>query len=465
MGKKPSLNIFRCKIRYIFMVFMYLCLANSQAQVHTFVHTYQDWGAGDIVEDHKNGYLLLVGYNSVRIDRHGNKLWTQNLASEIVLQTEKDSNSYFQFGTASEQGGVFFNKLDYEGNLLEYNFIFTQNKNDSQITPRDVIYDKKRDQFIACGSKTRYLSSKGQFWIAGFDKHGKIVWQNSWFDKGQSRYFKRILPIKSTGGYLLLAGSNEDSDYAEIFTTDSMGRLKSRYFVDSCYHIDTWIKAMEVYDIQPYRDSLFLLSAYRKYCNRDRSYFILNKNGKTIRKISNKNFSMKQLPLKNGNILISGGDGLTLLDTNFNIIWMREKIFGEHPNHDITMQHIHHSSDGGFYGIAAGESHDWDPDKDLTFVFKTDSLGFIHHSPKYNEWDQPLMLIPNPASKNVRIAIPYYYGRIEAKFYDMQGKFIFKESRNDTEPFDISTLPSGLYMVEAINLETQASRKMKLVVD
>jgi hypothetical protein len=47
----------------------------------------------------------------------------------------------------------------------------------------------------------------------------------------------------------------------------------------------------------------------------------------------------------------------------------------------------------------------------------------------------------------------------------MQGKFIFKESRNDTEPFDISTLPSGLYMVEAINLETQASRKMKLVVD
>jgi len=75
------------------------------------------------------------------------------------------------------------------------------------------------------------------------------------------------------------------------------------------------------------------------------------------------------------------------------------------------------------------------------------------------------MLIPNPASKNVRIAIPYYYGRIEAKFYDMQGKFIFKESRNDTEPFDISVLHSGLYMVEAVNLETQASRKMKLVVD
>jgi hypothetical protein len=65
----------------------------------------------------------------------------------------------------------------------------------------------------------------------------------------------------------------------------------------------------------------------------------------------------------------------------------------------------------------------------------------------------------------VRIAIPYYYGRIEAKFYDIQGKFIFKETHNDTEPFDISALKSGLYMVEAINLETQASRKMKLVVE
>jgi hypothetical protein len=47
----------------------------------------------------------------------------------------------------------------------------------------------------------------------------------------------------------------------------------------------------------------------------------------------------------------------------------------------------------------------------------------------------------------------------------MQGKFIFKESRNETEPFDISALQSGLYMVEAVNLETQASRKMKLVVE
>jgi hypothetical protein len=292
------------------------------------------------------------------------------------------------------------------------------------------------------------------------------VWQNSWFDKGQSRYFKRILPNKATGGYLLLAGSNEDSDYAEIFTTDSMGRLKSRYFVDSCYHAAGLINRMEVYDIQPYRDSFFLLSTYRLYCQSEEAYYVLNKQGKAIRKVVNDHVAPLFLPLKSGNVLITGGDAMALMDTNFNIIWMREKIFGEHPDYGYYMRKIYQSRDGGFYGIADGlEYHLPDNETSLVFVFKTDSLGFIHHSPKYSEWDQPLMLIPNPASQNVRIAIPYYYGRIEAKFYDMQGKFIFKESRNDTEPFDISALQSGLYMVEAINLETQASRKMKLVVE
>jgi hypothetical protein len=449
------------------MVFMYLCLANSQAQVHTFVHTYQDWGSLDITEDKKNGYLFANGLNSVRIDRYGNKLWTQQLACDMLRQTDEDSNCFFQFGSATEMGGFYFNKIDYQGNVLEENFIATLVKNDSQITPRDVIYDVKRDQFIVCGIKNRYLARNCQFWIAGFDKHGKIVWQNTWSDPVQkSAYFKRILPNKATGGFLLLGNSFDDDDYSEIFTTDSMGRLKSRYFVDSCYHAAGLINRIEVFDIKTYRDSLFLLSSYRTYCNSEIAYYVLNKHGKAIRKIVTPNVSPMFLPLKNGNVLGAGGAGLIMLDTNFNIIWIREKIFGEHTDYGYEMRKIYQSQDGGFYGIVDGlKYHIPDNETSLVFVFKTDSLGNIYNREKYSEWDQSMMLIPNPASKNVRIAIPYYYGRIEAKFYDIQGKFIFKQTRNDTDPFDISALQSGLYMVEAINLETQASRKMKLVVD
>ena len=464
MDKKASLNIFRCKIRYIFMVFMYLCLANSQAQVHTFLHVYRDYGPIDIVEDHKNGYLLMIYYRSLRIDRDGNKLWDIQTDLEIARQTKTDKNNYYLFGSATEVGGFQFKSIDYKGNINKESRVFSSDALDSTITPLDVIYDSTREQFIVCGIKNKYLSDKLQFWIAGCNKQGEILWQNSWYDKGESRYFKRILPNKATGGYLLLGISNEDYDYSEIFTTDSVGKLKTRHFVDSCYHLDTWINRISVFDLQVVRDSFFILSAYLEFCW-EPAYYIIDKHGKAIRKIATPNVSPLFLPLKNGNILGAGGPGLILLDTNFNVIWLRENIFGKYPNHELLIQNVHLSSDGGFYGIAAGESHDWDSDKDLVFVFKTDSLGFIHHTPKYSEWDQAMMLIPNPASKNVRIAIPYYYGRIEAKFYDMQGKFIFKESRNDTEPFDISTLPSGLYMVEAINLETQASRKMKLVVE
>ena len=99
------------------------------------------------------------------------------------------------------------------------------------------------------------------------------------------------------------------------------------------------------------------------------------------------------------------------------------------------------------------------------FVFKTDSEGLIHPQNKYSEWDQPLMLIPNPASQKVRIAIPYFYGQIQARFFDAKGNFISQQTHFDTELFDIQHLSPGMYFVQAVNLNTQESRTLKLVVE
>lgn len=427
MGKKPSLNISRCKIQYVFMVLMHLCLAKSQAQMHTFVHTYRNWGGFDIAEDYKNGYLFFAGFNSVRIDKYGNKLWTKQFDSERMFHTERDSNCFFQFGVGSEVGGLAFNKIDYKGNILEENFIIAQDKKDTQLTPKDVIYDANRDQFIVCGVKNKYLANKFQFWIAGLDKHGKIVWQNSWFDKGQSKYFKRILPNKATGGYLLLGNSFEDDDYSEIFTTDSYGKLKTRSIIDSCFDVVSWIYNMQVFDIQPYRDSFFLLSVYRADCNRDIAYYVLNKHGKTVRKIVTENVSPLFLPLKNGNVLGAGGAGLIMLDTNFNVIWIREKIFGEHPDYGYEMRKIYQSREGGFYGICEGLKYNvHDNETSLVFVFKTDSLGNIYNREKYSEWDKSMMLIPNLRPKMCALPFPIITAELKQNFTICRGSLFLK---------------------------------------
>jgi hypothetical protein len=74
------------------------------------------------------------------------------------------------------------------------------------------------------------------------------------------------------------------------------------------------------------------------------------------------------------------------------------------------------------------------------------------------------MLQSNPAGNKVRIAIPYYYGSIYARSYDMHGVLVFEKTQDEQVPFDISSLTSGMYIVKARIQETGETRTMKLVV-
>ncbi len=462
MQKKLTSNFWSNKLKLIYVLVFHLCSGFSQAQVNTFVYTYKDWGCWDIVEDTKNGYLFNIYGKVNRIDKFGNKIFDfYDAGAWIIRQVKEDSNSYYLFGNAVDVGGFGFHKIDYSGNLLEENYIYAENDHDSTVTPMDVFYDEKRGQFIVCGSKSVLYSTKTHFWIAGVDKKGKIIWQNSFFDKGKHRYFSRILPNKSTGGYLLLGNENYTTEYSEIFTTDSLGQLLTRHFLDSCYVSTFLTHLMQIIDLYPYRDSLFLISGRTK-CNWELNYYVVDKQGKPKQKIQSSYFGEFHLNLDNGNLLIAIGDHLALLDQNFNLIWHRQKLFGEHKDMYYEMRKIQKSKDGGFYGIAEGISNN---NNNLVFVFKTDSEGLIHPQNKYSEWDQPLMLIPNPASQKVRIAIPYFYGQIQARFFDAKGNFISQQTHFDTELFDIQHLSPGMYFVQAVNLNTQESRTLKLVVE
>lgn len=463
MVKKLSLNFWSNNLKLLMLLGIVLCLSKTQAQNSTFMYTFKDRGCWDIVEDSKNGYIFNTFYDVNRIDKNGNKLF-QYYEPRVwmIRQIKNDINSIYLFGVSTEMGGYGFSKLDYSGNLLEENYLTASDNNDTSITPQDVIYDEKRDQFVVCGAKSYFYSTKTQFWIAGVDKKGKILWQNSFFDKGKYKYLSKVIPNKKTGGYLLLGSDLNNNYYSEIFNTDSLGHLISRNYVDSCYDANFLTYLMEVVDISPFQDSLFLVSG-RTTCNRNLNYYVLDKFGKTKRKIFSDFNSELHIPLDNGNIFFAVGDYIYLLDQNFKLIWMREKLFGEHLYFNYEIKSVHQSKDGGFYGVAEGVAPSGEDN--LVFVFKTDRDGLIHPQNKYSEWDQPLMLIPNPASKKVRIAIPYYYGQIEAHFFDSKGNLISKQIQNDTDLFDIQHLSPGMYFVKAVILNTQESRTMKLIVE
>jgi len=463
MVKKLSLNFWSNNLKLLWLLSIVLCLRKTQAQNNTFMYTFKDRGCWDIVEDSKNGYIFNTFYDVNRIDKNGNKLF-QYYEPRVwmIRQIKNDINSIYLFGVSTEMGGYGFSKLDYSGNLLEENYLTASDNNDTSITPQDVIYDEKRDQFVVCGAKSYFYSTKTQFWIAGVDNKGKILWQNSFFDKGKYRYLSKVIPNKKTGGYLLLGSDLNNNYYSEIFNTDSLGHLISRNYVDSCYDANYLTYLMEIVDVSPFQDSLFLVSG-RTTCKRELNYYILDKYGKTKQKINSRyNFEI-QLPLQNGNFLIAYGDQMALLDQNFNHIWIREKLFGERLHFNYEIKSVHQSKDGGFYGVAEGIAPSGEDN--LVFVFKTDRDGLIHPQNKYSEWDQPLMLIPNPASQKVRIAIPYFYGQIQARFFDAKGNFISQHTHFDTELFDIQHLSPGMYFVQAVNLNTQESRTLKLVVE
>jgi hypothetical protein len=129
---------------------------------------------------------------------------------------------------------------------------------------------------------------------------------------------------------------------------------------------------------------------------------------------------------------------------------------------DLAM--VRESADGGFYGVASGY-YASDPWKTWIIVFKTDKDGNIENKEGYSEWDQPLMLQPNPAKDEVRVAIPYYFGEVESWIFDAQGNEMLYYKHNELDPIDISSLAAGVYIVHARIVETGEVRKMKLVVE
>jgi hypothetical protein len=120
MGKPLYSNTLRCKPKALLLGLLCLCAGFAGAQVHTFAYQYKDWAGSGMVEDDKNGYLLVMGDYITRIDRHGNVLWkNKSYGLYMAAKNEKRPDNFYLFGIAGEAGGFAFNAVDYRGNIKD----------------------------------------------------------------------------------------------------------------------------------------------------------------------------------------------------------------------------------------------------------------------------------------------------------------------------------------------------------
>jgi hypothetical protein len=444
------------------LIILALCSGRTAAQGNTFLKYYDAPHIADIAEDKKNCFAVIVGETIKRLSPNGETLWENDNYWGLggIRLPKAHSDRYDVFGIYGELGGFAMLTINNRGKEIRYVYKDPFEERDTSRSPTDVYYDDKRGQYIVCGTKFSFRSPM-QFWIGGFDTAGKMLWENSFYEKGTSRYFKQILPNKSAGGYLLVTDDENGGNRNEIFTVDTMGRILTRRFVEKMdcrpsYEL-TQLSRMAIYN-----DSQYLTWGKRSRCDIGSFFYILNNQGEVVRRIDSAITAVRIILLKDGGFVTVAGSWLMRYNSSFKLMWERN-IFQEHTSQYLEIREVYQSRDGGYYGVAFGQTNI--PFAHYAYAFKTDSLGRIFNNAGYSEWKQPMMLQPNPAHGKVRIAIPWYYGSIEAEFYNLQGQLILTQTRNEQEAFDISGLSAGVYVVKARNPSTGERRTMKLVVN
>jgi hypothetical protein len=447
---------------------------NTNAQ-HTFFIKIPAFSAydPDVFEDEKGCIIAKYDYGLTRINPDGRILWQTSDKGLVKGACIADSQHYIFPSIASEMGGFAVQAIDYKGktNWLEYEEITQTTR---LRTIRDFIIDSTRKQYIVAGDRAKVEDVKNlYYWIAGLDYKGHILWEREWRDSGASRFFTKILKNKKTGGYMVLTQDfNFGLERKELFSVDSIGQLLERNYIEpNPCNINPDARNYRLKDLIVFNDTMFLVTL-STYLSSDcplkngNYFYIYNANGKLIKRLNNDWAVDLIKQTKDKKIVIGAGNFIGKLNTNFELEWAKE-IFPEDSMALVFIEDFAQSKDGGYFGIAGGYraiNNNWSDLQYVVYVFKTDSLGNINQKEEYKEKLQPVMLQPNPANSQVRIAIPYYYGSVTVEFYNMLGVFLYKESKNEQDMYDISSLSPGLYIVKARIEETGELRTMRLIV-
>jgi hypothetical protein len=386
----------------------------------------------------------------------GKVLWETGDINIFKGAVMPDSQSYIFAKLGSDDGGFSMIALDYRGQLKW----FVNEDHSSRIlsTINDFVIDSVRKQFVVVGEKGKIGDYKNSYyWIAGVDYLGKILWENSWRDSSESRWFSKVFKNSKTGGYIVLTNDNKFDRRHELMNLDSLGKLTKRAPIEP-----NPANGLKNYDyvllnIDRIDDSTFFATVVEDPTNES---YIYKYNRDLIPVVKYKSYAAGFSRVTSEKYIAWANNQIGCLDKDHNYIFIKE-VYPLKDEENIIIHKLIPSRDGGFIGLAGGSNSL--TNKNYQFVFKTDSLGNFSTSNVNTEKNQSIMIQPNPAQEYIRIAIPYYFGNIIAKFYNIQGKFLFEERQNEQDQFDISRLASGIYLVDAILIETGEIRRMKLI--
>ncbi len=449
-------------------------LINTTAQHSFFIKiTASGAYAPNVFEDEKGCIIAKYDYGLTRINPDGRILWQTSDKALVKGACIADSQHFIFPSIASEMGGFAFQAIDYKGKTLW--IVQEEIMQTTRLrTIRDFIIDSARKQYIVAGDRGKVgISQNIYYWIAGLDYRGHILWEREWRDNGENRYFKKIIKNNKTRGYILLTQDvNFILEKQELFSLDSIGQLLERSYIEpNPCNINPDSRNYRVKDLIAFNDTMFLATLSCRLSNdcplKEGNYFYFyNANGKLIKRLKNAWAVDFIRQTKDKKIVICAGNFIGKLNTNFELEWAKD-IFPEDSMALVFIEDFAQCKDGGYLGIAGGYraiNNNWSDIQYVVYVFKTDSLGNINPKEEYIEKLQPVMLQPNPASNKVRIAIPYYYGKVTVEFYTMHGVFLFKKTKDEQDMYDISSLATGIYIVKARLEETEELRTMKLIV-
>ena len=156
-------------------------------------------------------------------------------------------------------------------------------------------------------------------------------------------------------------------------------------------------------------------------------------------------------------------DHIGMMNDKLEKVWEQPIIKRGNSSSWFRFMSVEISQNHGFYYGAAVEELGFSKQRLHLFCF--DSIGNINGGSEYSEWQQSLMLLPNPAKDKVRVIIPYYLGMVETRIYDMQGRLMLHKTHNEKEYLDLANFAPGSYIVKSTDLKRGKTRTMKLVVE
>jgi hypothetical protein len=117
-------------------------------------------------------------------------------------------------------------------------------------------------------------------------------------------------------------------------------------------------------------------------------------------------------------------------------------------------------SSGTYYARVYGYNGAYDLNKCYTLKVATATASFNSHDLVVNDINKPAVF-PNPANKSVTVNLGELKGPADLLLYNMYGRLVLKQSTSKSNTtIDISTLPSGIYIITIKNNEKETNLKI-----